>query len=99
MEGTLLQNVDDALDDIFPANYDLFRDLSTWQVSISSYQYATNKVLYFNVNVQKIDGPKSNWSVLRKSQDFFMLKAKLVEFHGETEICDSPLPSRRWNYC
>lgn len=44
-----------------------------------------------------MDNSKS-WIVLRKSQDFFTLKAKLVEFHGENEICDSPLPSRRYIY-
>lgn len=39
LEGAILQNVEDcALDDMFSANYDLFRDLSTWQVTINSYQ-------------------------------------------------------------
>lgn len=33
--------------------------------------------------------------VLRKDQDFFTLKAKLIEFHGENEITDSPLPARK----
>ncbi|KAJ8981392.1 hypothetical protein NQ317_002586 [Molorchus minor] len=59
----------------------------------------SNKVIYFCVNVERLDiladGSKKNWVVLRKDQDFYTLKAKLVEFHGENEICDSPLPSRR----
>lgn len=38
---------------------------------------------------------RRNWTVWRKDQDFYTLKAKLVEFHGESEICDSPLPSRK----
>lgn len=51
------------------------------------------------VNVERTDVPaddsRRNWYVWRKDQDFYTLKAKLVEFHGENEICDSPLPSRK----
>lgn len=42
------------------------------------------------------DGSKRHWIVLRKDQDFYTLKAKLVEFHGENEISDTPLPSRKY---
>ncbi|XP_018573959.1 sorting nexin-14 isoform X2 [Anoplophora glabripennis] len=78
----------------------LFRDLSTWKVTICSYQASpSNKVIYFCVAVERLDllgdDSRRNWVVLRKDQDFYTLKAKLVEFHGENEICDSPLPSRK----
>ncbi|XP_074032931.1 sorting nexin-14 isoform X2 [Leptinotarsa decemlineata] len=78
----------------------LFRDLSRWKVSIPTYQGSpTNKVIYFYVSVERSDvlsvESKKNWVVLRKDQDFYTLKSKLVEFHGESEICDSPLPSRK----
>lgn len=55
---------------------------------------------YFNVNVERIDDDLKNdskrWMVQRKDQDFYTLKAKLVEFHGENEFSDSILPSRRY---
>ncbi|CAG9818827.1 unnamed protein product [Phaedon cochleariae] len=78
----------------------LFRDLSTWKVSIPTYQASpSNKAIYFYVHIECSDllarDSRKNWFVLRKDQDFYTLKSKLVEFHGETEICDSPLPSRK----
>lgn len=55
--------------------------------------------MHFLVNVEKSlalsDDTRRNWGIWRKDQDFYTLKAKLVEFHGESEICDSPLPSRK----
>ncbi|XP_966626.3 sorting nexin-14 isoform X1 [Tribolium castaneum] len=76
----------------------IFRDLSSWRVSILSYQ-TNNKVVSFCINVQRLDVvedvTKRHWIVLRKDQDFYTLKAKLVEFHGENEISDTPLPSRK----
>ncbi|XP_057664607.1 sorting nexin-14-like isoform X1 [Diorhabda carinulata] len=73
----------------------IFRDMSTWKVTIPNYEAnPTDKVVYFCVNVERTE-TKRNWVVLRKDQDFYTLKAKLVEFHGESEICDSPLPSRK----
>lgn len=73
----------------------IFRDMSTWKVTIPNYEAnPTDKVVYFCVNVERAE-TKRNWVVLRKDQDFYTLKAKLVEFHGESEICDSPLPSRK----
>lgn len=60
------------------------------------FQTSPNKVVHFYVNGEKTDDDtKRNWGVWRKDQDFYTLKAKLVEFHGENEICDSPLPSRK----
>jgi hypothetical protein len=41
------------------------------------------------------DCSKRHWIVLRKDQDFYTLKAKLVEFHGDGEISDTSLPSRK----
>ncbi|CAG9770654.1 unnamed protein product [Ceutorhynchus assimilis] len=100
IEGSLdpLEN-DFTEDAILPDN--LVRDLSSWKVSIHTYQIIpANKITYFCLNVLHVDNttPESkinNWIVWRKDQDFFTLKAKLVEFHGESEICDSPLPSRK----
>ncbi|XP_050301492.1 sorting nexin-14-like isoform X2 [Anthonomus grandis grandis] len=77
------------------------RDLSNWKITIPTYQtIPANKITYFCLNVLHLDtslpeGKVNNWIVWRKDQDFFTLKAKLVEFHGENEICDSPLPSRK----
>ncbi|XP_072378466.1 sorting nexin-14-like isoform X1 [Diabrotica undecimpunctata] len=99
LESQTVENV--ATDDIFLGECkSLFRDMSTWKISIPTFQTSpTNKVIYFYVSVEKTDAlatdTKKNWIVLRKDQDFYTLKAKLVEFHGESEICDSPLPSRK----
>ncbi|ENN76036.1 hypothetical protein YQE_07409, partial [Dendroctonus ponderosae] len=84
--------------DLLPAN--LTRDLSNWKVTISSYKVIPDtKIIYFCLNISYVDNSglqsiTNNWLVWRKDQDFFTLKSKLVEFHGESEICDSPLPSR-----
>ncbi|XP_066140261.1 sorting nexin-14-like isoform X2 [Euwallacea fornicatus] len=86
-------------DVIFSDN--LMRDLSSWKVKIStSEETQTHKIVHFCISVFHIDETTpekkiNSWSVRRKDQDFFTLKAKLVEFHGESEICDSPLPSRK----
>ncbi|KAH1008819.1 sorting nexin-14 isoform X1 [Dendroctonus ponderosae] len=85
--------------DLLPAN--LTRDLSNWKVTISSYKVIPDtKIIYFCLNISYVDNSglqsiSNNWLVWRKDQDFFTLKSKLVEFHGESEICDSPLPSRK----
>ncbi|KAF7270619.1 hypothetical protein GWI33_016415 [Rhynchophorus ferrugineus] len=78
----------------------LMRDLRGWKVTIPTHRVgAANKVIYFCLNVLHVDvtaqNKINNWIVWRKDQDFFTLKSKLVEFHGEGEICDSPLPSRK----
>ncbi|KAK9877963.1 hypothetical protein WA026_020181 [Henosepilachna vigintioctopunctata] len=81
-----------------PVCYSLIRDISMWEVSISSY-VSLNKVIHFHVSVKRPNPVTSEMEtervVLRKDQDFYSLKAKLVEFHGEYEICDSPLPARK----
>ncbi|XP_060535701.1 sorting nexin-14-like isoform X2 [Cylas formicarius] len=74
----------------------LIRDLNSWRVTIPSYQtIPATKITYFCVSVQKSGDVADGWIVWRRDQDFYTLKAKLVEFHGETEICESPLPSRK----
>ncbi|KAG5876709.1 hypothetical protein JTB14_038026 [Gonioctena quinquepunctata] len=106
IEGAFYQSENQSVengttDDIFLGECkSLFRDLSTWKISIPTYQAnSSNKVIYFYVSIERSDvltaESKKNWMVLRKDQDFYTLKSKLVEFHGETEICDSPLPSRK----
>lgn len=58
----------------------------------------SNKIVSFFINVQRLDVvddcTKRHWIVLRKDQDFYTLKAKLVEFHGENEFCDVSLPQK-----
>ncbi|XP_044765022.1 sorting nexin-14-like isoform X2 [Coccinella septempunctata] len=92
------QSFDSVGEIISPICYNIFRDISTWTISISSY-VSLNKVIYFHVNVKRPSSANNEAEtsrvVLRKDQDFFTLKAKLVEFHGENEITDSPLPARK----
>ncbi|KAL1517793.1 hypothetical protein ABEB36_001517 [Hypothenemus hampei] len=97
-----IQGSIEPLETDFTEDEILIRDLSNWKVKVSSYQITPmNKVTYFCLNVYYVDNSSqsesrvNNWTVWRKDQDFFTLKAKLVEFHGESEICDSPLPSRK----
>ncbi|XP_017774101.1 PREDICTED: sorting nexin-14-like isoform X2 [Nicrophorus vespilloides] len=78
------------------------RDLTAWRISIpniETHQYGTKPMAMFAIHVQRIDAISDHeirhWIVHRKDQDFYTLKSKLIEFHGETEICNSPLPSRR----
>ncbi|XP_031347622.1 sorting nexin-14-like isoform X2 [Photinus pyralis] len=91
-------------EDIFLSDCEgIFRDLSTWRISIPSvevHQLGSSKSYYiFNIHVQRIDTISDNeirhWIVQRKDQDFQTLNTKLIEFHGGNEICGSPLPSRR----
>ncbi|CAG9861895.1 unnamed protein product [Phyllotreta striolata] len=97
-EAQLVEN--GTADDMFLEDCkNLFRDMSTWKVDVPTFQTnPTNKVVYFYISIERTDsseGSRRNWVVLRKDQDFYTLKAKLIEFHGESEICDSPLPSRK----
>ncbi|KAJ3663835.1 hypothetical protein Zmor_008057 [Zophobas morio] len=81
-----------------------FRSLNLTQenylIYFESYlQKTTNKIVSFCINVQRLDVvddcTKRHWIVSRKDQDFYTLKAKLVEFHGENEFNDASLPSRK----
>ncbi|KAL3275436.1 hypothetical protein HHI36_020197 [Cryptolaemus montrouzieri] len=102
IEGSIcppeIQSIEDGGDIAVPVCYSLFRDISKWEISISSY-VSLNKVIYFHVNVKRPNTVSNEMEthrvVLRKDQDFYTLKAKLIEFHGENEICDSPLPARK----
>ncbi|XP_065162082.1 sorting nexin-14-like isoform X2 [Atheta coriaria] len=80
------------------------RNLSTWRISIPAVvpiQFDSKTIYDFNIDVQRTDalstGEIRHWTVKRRDQDFYTLKSKLIEFHGENEICNSPLPARRSN--
>lgn len=49
--------------------------------------------------VQRLDisteSERKEWVIQRKDQDFYTLKVKLIEFHGENELSECPFPSRR----
>ncbi|CAH0546449.1 unnamed protein product [Brassicogethes aeneus] len=87
---------------IFNETDGIFRDLGSWRLFITDYrQSPTSKDMFFRINIVRLDnvpeGTKKQWEINRREQDFFSLKAKLIEFHGESEISDSPLPSRKSN--
>lgn len=69
------------------------RDLTTWRVSIPHIETGDNQTLYV-IAVNNIAEGKS-WTVLRRDQDFYILRTRLAEFHGDKELSDSPLPSRK----
>lgn len=69
------------------------RDLTTWRVSIPHIDSGDNQTLYM-IAVHNAAEEKS-WSVLRRDQDFYALRTRLAEFHGDKELSDSPLPSRK----
>lgn len=68
------------------------RDLSSWKISdITStmkLEYGSNinnQSLVFFITVEAIeDGIVKQWCVDRRLTDFYTLKSKLIEFHGET---------------
>ncbi|XP_006608646.1 sorting nexin-14-like isoform X1 [Apis dorsata] len=69
------------------------RDLTTWRISIPHIETGDNQTLYV-IAVHNIAEGKS-WTVLRRDQDFYVLRTRLAEFHGDKELSDSPLPSRK----
>ncbi|KAL7288116.1 sorting nexin-14-like isoform X2 [Trichogramma pretiosum] len=69
------------------------RDLSTWRVSIPQVEGSGVHTLY-TVAVHSVSTDRS-WQVLRRDQDFYVLRARLSEFHGDKELNDSPLPTRK----
>ncbi|XP_053994319.1 sorting nexin-14-like [Hylaeus volcanicus] len=69
------------------------RDLTTWRVSIPHVDSGDNQPLYM-IAVYNAAEEKS-WTVLRRDQDFYALRTRLAEFHGDKELSDSPLPSRK----
>ena len=71
------------------------RNLTTWRVNIPHIETGDNQTLYYYViAVNNISEGKS-WTVLRRDQDFYILRTRLAEFHGDKELSDSPLPSRK----
>ncbi|XP_058798225.1 sorting nexin-14-like [Phymastichus coffea] len=69
------------------------RDLTTWRVTVPNVDGGGPQPLYV-VAVHSVSEDKS-WTVLRRDQDFYALRAKLSEFHGDKELNDSPLPTRK----
>ncbi|CAK9796439.1 Sorting nexin-14 [Anthophora plagiata] len=67
------------------------RDLTTWRVSIPQIESGDNQSLY----VIAVHNEGKSWTVLRRDQDFYALRTRLAEFHGDKELSDSPLPSRK----
>lgn len=78
------------------------RDLSAWRVSIPNVEMRVDMqhrhYPAFIVEVQRIDvgdgdSPEDlHWTVARRYREFYVLEAKLLEFHGELPV--APLPSR-----
>ncbi|XP_043278854.1 sorting nexin-14-like isoform X2 [Venturia canescens] len=68
-------------------------DLTTWRVTVPHVDGGGSQPLYM-VAVHSVAEDKS-WTVLRRDQDFYALRARLMEFHGDRELNDSPLPTRK----
>uniref|UniRef100_A0A1E1XCJ7 Putative sorting nexin n=1 Tax=Amblyomma aureolatum TaxID=187763 RepID=A0A1E1XCJ7_9ACAR len=85
------------------ANDSRLKDLSAWRVSIPRTEARVDTqhrhYVAFVVEVQRIDvgngdGPEDlHWAVARRHHEFYVLEAKLQEFHGELAV--TPLPPRR----
>ncbi|XP_076674344.1 sorting nexin-14 [Andrena cerasifolii] len=69
------------------------RDLTMWRINIPHIDTGDNQTLYM-IAVNNVAERKS-WTVLRRDQDFYALRTRLAEFHGDKELSDSPLPSRK----
>ncbi|XP_022915727.2 sorting nexin-14-like isoform X2 [Onthophagus taurus] len=89
------------IDEVVPQT-PVSRDLSTWRISIHvKYLQHNRSMQVFIITVDRLDAtdPLSkelkSWAIQRKDNDFFLLKAKLIEFHGESVIADHLLPSKR----
>ncbi|XP_034184894.1 sorting nexin-14 [Osmia lignaria lignaria] len=82
-----------AYNEIKGADDTFSRDLTTWRVNIPHMETGDNQALYV-IDVHNVAEGKS-WTVLRRDQDFYVLRTRLAEFHGDKELSDSPLPSRK----
>ncbi|XP_012271513.1 sorting nexin-14 isoform X2 [Orussus abietinus] len=69
------------------------RDLTTWRVTVPHVDGGGAQPLY-TVAVHGAAEEKF-WTVLRRDSDFYALRARLAEFHGDKELNDSPLPTRK----
>lgn len=85
------------------ANDSRLKDLTAWRVSIprteTRFDMQHRHYVAFVVEVQRIDVGNGDsledlhWSVVRRHHEFYVLEAKLLEFHGELAV--APLPPRR----
>ncbi|KAG7196813.1 hypothetical protein KM043_016926 [Ampulex compressa] len=73
------------------------RDLTAWRVSVPHVDTGGSQPVYM-IAVRSVAEAKS-WTVLRQDQDFHTLRTRLMVFHGDKELSDSPLPSRRNPNC
>ncbi|EFN87552.1 sorting nexin-14 [Harpegnathos saltator] len=69
------------------------RDLTAWRVAIPHVDGSGAQPVY-TIAVHSVAEAKS-WVVRRQDQDFYTLRTRLTEFHGDKELNDSPLPSRK----
>ncbi|XP_046611100.1 sorting nexin-14-like isoform X1 [Neodiprion virginianus] len=69
------------------------RDLTTWRVTVPHVDGGGAQPLYM-IAVHSVAQEKS-WTVLRRDIDFYSLRTRLAEFHGDRELNDSPLPARK----
>ncbi|CAG5101242.1 Similar to snx14: Sorting nexin-14 (Danio rerio) [Cotesia congregata] len=72
------------------------RDLTTWRVTVPHVDGNGSHPLYM-IEIHSSADNKP-WSVLRRDQDFHTLRSRLLEFHGDREMNDSPLPTRKNQY-
>ncbi|KYN01623.1 PREDICTED: sorting nexin-14-like [Cyphomyrmex costatus] len=69
------------------------RDLTTWRVAVPHVDGGGSQPVYM-IAIHSVAEAKS-WTVLRQDQDFYTLRTRLTEFHGDKELNDSPLPARK----
>ncbi|KAF7990048.1 hypothetical protein HCN44_008722 [Aphidius gifuensis] len=69
------------------------RDLTTWRITIPHVDTSDVCPLYI-ISIDNTANNKS-WTVLRCDNDFYNLRGRLIEFHGDKELNDSILPSRK----
>lgn len=69
------------------------RDLTAWRVTVPHVDGGGAQPLYM-IAVHSVAREKS-WTVLRRDIDFYTLRTRLAEFHGDRELNDSPLPARK----
>lgn len=70
------------------------RDLSTWRLTIPQVEFQGTQPPVYMIAVHSASEDKS-WRVLRRDQDFYALRARLLEFHGDRELSDALLPTRK----
>lgn len=71
------------------------RDLTTLRVAVSPMDGGGTQPMYMIAIHSVAEANYKPWTVLRQDQDFYTLRTRLAEFHGDKELSDSPLPSRK----